>query len=118
MLKQMVRLKVAYGVGAEVDADVPRERVVGRSATELIREVIRQPNGNGVQHRMASVLRDMLENGRAFDVQVTRKPRATGQPEELLGASHIPVPSTTDDKEHVEELSIRCSEAFVGGHAG
>jgi hypothetical protein len=117
MLKQMVRLRVAYGVGAEVDADVPRERVVGRSATELIREAIRQPNGNGVQHRMASVLRDMLDRGRAFDVQVTRKPRAAGQPEELLGSSHIPVPSSTDDREDVEELSIRCSEAFVGGLA-
>lgn len=108
---------VVYGLGSSCTAQLAAENARGRSARELIREVISRPRAQGPAQRTAKVLGDVLQENREMDVELfsgAAPGAALGDP---ITLDHVVIPSdgTASPTRSGETFTIQVSESYRGG---
>jgi hypothetical protein len=116
----LIDVIVTYGIGASCRARFDREKIAGKSAREIIEQVIYCPRPPGPEARTAKVLTEVLGEGRELDVEVVDGPSdgaAVGRP---ITLDHVVIPrgdgtSGTHHQSQCTTLTLQVSENFRGG---
>lgn len=113
--EELVETEITYGMGATCRAILPKRRVEGVSARDLISTVIDAPQSSDPARRAARVLKEVVGSGRSVDVEVSRSfngERTENQPvlldDVVLRTDKGVTPVT-------EKIAIQVSEPYVGG---
>jgi hypothetical protein len=114
----LIDIVVTYGIGASCRARFDMVKLEGKSAREIIEEVVHCPRPPGDEARTAKVLAEVLREGRPLDVELVNGPSDGGADGRPITLDHVLVPrgDTTSRTLHDRECTtLQVSESFRGG---
>jgi hypothetical protein len=116
-----VRVGVGYGMGGSASAEFRREEIAGKSAREVITQVLGRPQPSESATRTAKVLAEAMKTTRAIDAELIRASRdkADGKPISLdeVVVDHEEAEGQDESvvMQEIEEVTLRVSESYRGG---
>jgi hypothetical protein len=114
--EECLELEFEYGMGGSMKLCESIDAVVGRRIRELLQKAVESQQNHVAAWRTAETLcRNVLENRRLVDVEVTSHPRngvPHSTPAEL---DDVLIPNNEEDAQLPEKVTIHVSEPYKGG---
>ena len=113
--QECLELEFEYGMGDSIKLREPIDAVVGRSIRELLQKAVESQGNHSAVWRTAETLcRNVLENRRQVDVEVTAH-RGNGVPHSTPELDDVLIPNNEEHAQLPEKVTIHISESYKGG---